>query len=155
MCRAAPENMLFSGMLESPAGLVEEWMLSPDFDAKLFCYFPCADLTPDLASQVRPPLVPQLLALPHCFIVAMSANVRKTIYILTKNMRGRKRSSCFTGLARVLGIPVIVCCHILCPPTTHMSEYEADIRCDNAERLKHVNLDATQSVTSIFSAAEG
>lgn len=49
--RAAPENMLFSGMLEASSAAVEEWMLSPEFDAKLFCYFPCADLTPDLASQ--------------------------------------------------------------------------------------------------------
>lgn len=40
-------------MLEATSSAVEEWMLAPDFDARLFCYFPCADLTPDLASQAR------------------------------------------------------------------------------------------------------
>jgi len=38
-------------MLEATSAAVEEWMLAPEFDARLFCYFPCADLTPDLASQ--------------------------------------------------------------------------------------------------------
>ncbi len=58
--------MLFSGMLEASAGMVEEWMLSPDFDAKLFCYFPCADLTPDLASQARSQMLLHVISASSC-----------------------------------------------------------------------------------------
>jgi hypothetical protein len=46
--------MLFSGMLEAPGAAVEEWLLSPEFDAKLFSYFHCTDFTPDQVGHLPP-----------------------------------------------------------------------------------------------------
>ena len=48
--------MMYSGMLEAGGPAVEEWLLSPEFEARLFSYFPCTDITPALANKVRPPL---------------------------------------------------------------------------------------------------
>ena len=55
--RAAPD-VLYSGMLEAAGPAVEEWLLSPEFEARLFSYFPCTDITPALANKVRPFGVP-------------------------------------------------------------------------------------------------
>ena len=49
--RAAPD-VLFSGMLEASGPAVEEWVLLPEFEARLFAYFPCTSITPALANKV-------------------------------------------------------------------------------------------------------
>lgn len=43
---------LYSGMLEATGDAVSEWLLSPNFEARLFSFFPCTDITPNLANKV-------------------------------------------------------------------------------------------------------
>lgn len=41
-------------MLEADGDAVEDWLLSPKFEAHLFLIFPCTDITPSLANKVWP-----------------------------------------------------------------------------------------------------
>ena len=49
----AAADVLFSGMLEASGAAVEEWVLLPEFEARLFSYFPCTNITHALANKVR------------------------------------------------------------------------------------------------------
>lgn len=46
---------MYSGMLEANGAEVAEWLLSPGFEAKLFSFFPCADIPLASASKVASP----------------------------------------------------------------------------------------------------
>ena len=48
-------------MLEADGEAVEEWLMSPKFEAHLFLIFPCTDITPSLANKARAP-APSALA---------------------------------------------------------------------------------------------
>jgi hypothetical protein len=54
--------VLYSGMLEASGAAAEEWLAAPDFEGRLFAYFPCTDITPALANKARaPPACPWTL----------------------------------------------------------------------------------------------
>ena len=85
--RAAPD-VLYSGMLEAAGPAAEEWLLSPEFEARLFAYFPCTDITPALANKVRPhgtlypDITPALAnkALPHGTLNPKGLNLKASTF---------------------------------------------------------------------------
>lgn len=49
-CRAVIDGG-YTGMLEAPGTDVCEWLLSDNFEARIFTFFPCTDITPTVANQ--------------------------------------------------------------------------------------------------------
>lgn len=43
----------YTGMLEASGTDVCDWLLSDGFEARLFTFFPCTDILPSVANQVR------------------------------------------------------------------------------------------------------
>jgi len=43
----------YTGMLEASGADVCDWLLSDGFEARLFTFFPCTDILPSVANQVR------------------------------------------------------------------------------------------------------
>ncbi|KAL4442119.1 hypothetical protein ABPG77_011380 [Micractinium sp. CCAP 211/92] len=43
----------YTGMLEAPGTEVCEWLLSDNFEARIFTFYPCTDITPTVANQVK------------------------------------------------------------------------------------------------------
>ena len=43
----------YTGMLEASGTDVCDWLLSDGFEARLFTFFPCTDILPLVANQVR------------------------------------------------------------------------------------------------------
>ena len=51
--RPASDHLYSPSVLEASGGEVEEWIQRPAFEAALFSFFPCTDILPSAASQVR------------------------------------------------------------------------------------------------------
>lgn len=53
MCRPALASM-YSGVMEGSGEEVAAWLTSPEFEQRLFTSFPCTNIIPSRANQVRP-----------------------------------------------------------------------------------------------------
>ena len=65
VCIRTSTDSVYSGLLEASGAAVHEWLLSPAFEARLFSFFPCTNLTPSRAKQVQDLSTENLLVCGH------------------------------------------------------------------------------------------